>query len=121
MIKKKPKSRIRVKKKLKKTIKGTAEKPRLSVYKSLDEIYIQFIDDLENKTLLAVSSISKDVKSKVADIKNKVEKSKAVGKAAAEVAISKGISTGIFDRGGFRYHGRIRALADGLREGGLKI
>ncbi|MBU2446546.1 MAG: 50S ribosomal protein L18 [Bacteroidetes bacterium] len=121
MINKKPKSRIRVKKKLKKTIKGTAEKPRLSVYRSLNDIYVQFIDDLENKTLFSISSISKDVKSKLADVKKKTDKSKIVGKVAAEVAVSKGISAGVFDRGGFRYHGRVKALADGLREGGLKF
>jgi large subunit ribosomal protein L18 len=121
MIKRKTKSRIRVKKKLKKMIKGNAEKPRLSVYRSLNEIYVQFIDDLENKTLFSVSSISKEVKSKLAEVKNRTEKSKIVGKVAAETAFRMGISSGIFDRGGFRYHGRVKALAEGLREGGLKI
>lgn len=122
MIKPKAKSRFRVKKHLKKVLKkGTTEKPRLSVYRSLNNIYIQFIDDQENKTLFSVSNLSKEVKEKIQGHLTKIEVSKLVGKVAAEIAISCGITTGIFDRNGFRYHGRVKALADGLREGGLKI
>ncbi len=122
MIKPKEKSRFRVKKHLKKVLKkGTPEKPRLCVYRSLNNIYIQFIDDLNNKTLFSISNLSKEVKEKISEHLTKTEVSKLVGKVAAEVALSKGIVTGIFDRNGFRYHGRVKALADGLREGGLKI
>lgn len=122
MIKPKAKSRFRVKKHLKRVLKkGTAEKPRLSVYRSLNNIYIQFIDDLENKTIFSVSNLSKEVKEKIQSHLTKTEVSKLVGKVAAEIALSRGITTGIFDRNGFRYHGRVKALAYGLREGGLKI
>jgi large subunit ribosomal protein L18 len=122
MIKPKVKSRFRVKKHLKKVLaKGTPEKPRLSVYRSLKNIYIQFIDDLSNRTLFSVSNLSKEVKEKAQGHLTKTEMSKLVGKVAAEIALSKGITTGVFDRNGFRYHGRVKALADGLREGGFKI
>lgn len=122
MIKPKEKSRFRVKKHLKKVLKkGTSEKPRLCVYRSLNNIYIQFIDDLNNKTLFSISNLSKEVKEKITEHLTKTEVSKLVGKVAAEIALNKGILTGIFDRNGFRYHGRVKALADGLREGGLKI
>jgi len=106
MIKPKAKSRFRVKKHLKKVLaKGTPEKPRLSV----------------NRTLFSVSNLSKEVKEKAQGHLTKTEMSKLVGKVAAEIALSKGITTGVFDRNGFRYHGRVKALADGLREGGFKI
>lgn len=122
MIKPNVKSRFRVKKHLKKVLKkGTLEKPRLCAYRSLNNIYIQFIDDLNNRTLFTVSNLSKEVKEKIQGHLTKTEVSKLVGKVAAEVALSKGIATGIFDRNGFRYHGRVKALADGLREGGLKV
>lgn len=122
MIKPKVKSRFRVKKHLKKVLKrGTPEKPRLCVYRSLNNIYVQFIDDLNNRTLFSVSNLSKEVKEKIQGHLTKTELSRLVGKVAAEIAISKGITTGIFDRNGFRYHGRVQALAEGLREGGFKI
>lgn len=122
MIKPKAKSRFRVKKHLKKVLaKGTPEKPRLSVYRSLKNIYIQFIDDSSNRTLFSVSNLSKEVKEKIQGPMTKTEMSRLVGKVAAEIALSKGIATGIFDRNGFRYHGRVKALADGLREGGFKV
>lgn len=122
MIKPKVKSRFRVKKHLKKVLKrGTPEKPRLCVYRSLNNIYVQFIDDLNQRTLFSVSNLSKEVKEKIQGHLTKTELSRLVGKVAAEIAISKGITTGIFDRNGFRYHGRVQALAEGLREGGFKI
>lgn len=122
MIKPKIKSRFRIKKHLKKVLaKGTKNKPRLSVYRSLTNIYIQFIDDIENKTLFSVSSLSKEVKEKITEEMTKTEISRLVGKVAAEIALSKGITTGVFDRNGFRYHGRVKALAEGLREGGFKV
>jgi large subunit ribosomal protein L18 len=122
MIKPKVKSRFRVKRHLKKVLaKGTMAKPRLSVYRSLNNIYIQFIDDSTNRTIFSVSSLSKEVKEKIQGHLTKTEISRLVGKVAAEIALSKGITTGVFDRNGFRYHGRLKALADGLREGGFQI
>lgn len=121
MITKKEKTRIKVKKGLRKKIHGTAEKPRMSVYRSLNDIYVQFIDDDKHHTILAVSSLTKDLKESLASVKGKVAKSKIVGLAAAKLALEKNITTGIFDRNGFKYHGRVKALAEGMREGGLKF
>ncbi len=94
---------------------GTAKKPRLSVFRSLNAIYAQLIDDENGKTLAEASS--KEVKSKA----NKSDKSKETGKALAEKAKTLKIETCVFDRGGYLYHGRVKALADGAREGGLKF
>jgi large subunit ribosomal protein L18 len=108
--------RNKIKLKLRKTIKGTAQAPRLSVYRSNAEIYAQLIDDKGGKTLLAVGSVDKSIHAvKV----NKIEKAKLVGKLIAEKAVAKGITSVVFDRNGFLYHGRIKSLADGAREGGL--
>jgi large subunit ribosomal protein L18 len=110
--------RNKIKLKLRKTIKGTAESPRLSVYRSNSEIYAQLVDDKGGKTLMAVGSVDKEVqKSKV----TKIEKAKLVGKLIAEKATAKGITSVVFDRNGFLYHGRIKSLAEGAREGGLKF
>lgn len=110
--------RKKIKLKLRKTIKGTTQAPRLSVYRSNSEIYAQLIDDKGGKTLLAVGSVDKAVKS--AKI-NKIEKAKMVGKLIAEKAVANGITAVVFDRNGFLYHGRIKSLAEGAREGGLKF
>lgn len=113
----KVKRRKTIQKRIRKKIKGTAEKPRLSVFRSNKEIYCQAIDDVNGVTLLAVSSRDKNI----ADTGNKTEIAKRVGLSLAEKAKSKGISTVLFDRGGYLYHGRVKALADGAREGGLKF
>ena len=110
--------RTKIKLKLRKKIKGTPQAPRLSVYRSNSEIYAQLIDDKGGKTLLAVGSVDKSVQS--AKI-NKSEKAKLVGKLIAEKAVASGISAVVFDRNGFLYHGRIKSLAEGAREGGLKF
>ncbi len=110
--------REKIKLKLRKTIKGSASAPRLSVYRSNSEIYAQLIDDKGGKTLLAVGSVEKTIQSvKV----NKSEKAKLVGKMIAEKAVANGITSVVFDRNGFLYHGRIKSLAEGAREGGLKF
>jgi large subunit ribosomal protein L18 len=110
--------RQRIRSRIKKVVKGSREIPRLSVFRSNTHIYVQLIDDLEGKTLLSVSSRSKDVVS----IKgNKSEKAALVGKLTAEKAIAAGISNVKFDRGGYLYHGRVKAVADGARNGGLKF
>ena len=106
-------------KKIRKKISGTPEKPRLSVYRSLNNIYAQIIDDTTGKTLVAVSSLAKDAKTDAKSIKGKTNKSKLIGNILAKKALEKNIKQVVFDRGGFRYHGRVKALADGAREGGL--
>lgn len=110
--------RTKIKYKLRKRITGTAESPRLSVFRSNTEIYAQLIDDKAGKTILAVGSVDKSIKSAKA---TKSEKAKLVGKTIAEKAVANGISSVVFDRNGFLYHGRIKSLADGAREGGLKF
>jgi large subunit ribosomal protein L18 len=99
-------------------VKGTAQRPRLSVFRSNKDIYAQLIDDATGTTLVAVNSRQKDV---AAAPGTKVEKSAAVGKALAAKAIALGLEACIFDRGGYLYHGRVKAVADGAREGGLKF
>lgn len=99
-------------------ISGTAQRPRLNVFRSLDHIYAQVIDDVAGVTLASASTVDKGLRSEVVG-KPKKEQATMVGKAIAERAKSAGISTVLFDRGGYLYHGRIKALADGAREGGL--
>jgi len=110
--------RYRIKKRIRKIVSGTAERPRLNVYRSNKEIYAQLIDDLSGKTLLAVSSITKDF---VGTQGTKIEIAAKVGKAVAEKALAAGISTVVFDRNGYLYHGRVKQLAEAAREGGLKF
>ncbi len=122
MIKKEfNKRRLRIKSTIKKKIYGTTERPRLSVYRSLNEIYGQIVDDTAGKTLVALSSNSKEIKEEIAAAKTKIQKSVVVGKLLAKKAIEKKIETVVFDRNGYLYHGRVKALADGAREGGLKF
>jgi large subunit ribosomal protein L18 len=111
--------RTRIKKRIRKKITGTKEKPRLSVFRSNKHIYTQFINDNEGRTLLSVSSLNKEI----ADKKNitKTEQAKLVGKLTAEKSKAAKISSVVFDRNGYLYHGRVKALADAAREGGLKF
>lgn len=109
--------RIRIKRRVRGKISGSSELPRLSVYKSNKEIYAQLIDDNSGKTLASASSREKGVEANG----TKTEVSAAVGKAIAAKAIAAGIESIVFDRNGFVYHGRVKALADGAREGGLKF
>lgn len=110
--------RQRIKYTIRKKIAGTAEKPRLSVFRSNSDIYVQLIDDVNGNTLAAASSRQKDI---VAQKVNKTEKGKLVGQAIAKKATEIGLSTCVFDRGGYLYHGRVKAVAEGAREGGLKF
>jgi large subunit ribosomal protein L18 len=114
------KARIRRKKHIRKTIVGTSARPRLCVFRSAKHIYAQVIDDSNGVTLASASSIGKELKANVASGGNK-EGAKVVGAAIAAQATSKGISQVVFDRNGFLYHGRVKALADAAREGGLKF
>jgi len=111
--------RIRIKKRIRKNISGTTDIPRLVVFRSNKQIYVQVVDDQRGKTLLAVSSLNKNITEKK-DI-SKIEQSKLVGKLLAEEARKKGITSVVFDRGGYLYHGRVKELADAAREGGLKF
>jgi len=108
--------RLRRKWGLRKKIRGDAGRPRLTVFRSLTHIYAQVIDDIEGKTLVAASSLDQKL-----DNGGNVAAATAVGKAVAEKAKAAGVSQVQFDRNGYRYHGRIKALADGAREGGLKF
>ena len=103
---------------IRRKISGTTQKPRLSVFRSNTEIYVQLIDDTTGKTLAAASSKDKDI---AAQKGTRTEKSKLVGAAIARKAKDVGLETVIFDRGGNLYHGRVKAVADGAREGGLKF
>lgn len=101
-------------------VSGTTERPRLNVFRSLEHIYAQVIDDTTGQTLAAASTVDKEVASMVAG-KKKKEQAAIVGKIVAERAKSAGFESVVFDRGGYLYHGRVKALADGAREGGLKF
>ena len=101
-------------------VSGTAERPRLCVYRSLRNIYAQVIDDTEGYTLAAASSLETLAQESEAKV-SKVAVSQAVGKLVAERALAKGISVVVFDRGGYKYHGRVKALAEASREGGLRF
>jgi large subunit ribosomal protein L18 len=101
-------------------VAGTTARPRVSVFRSLSEIYAQVIDDSTGRTLVSVSTVDKDLREKVAKLK-KSDQAKEVGKALAQRAQSKGIQQVVFDRGGYRYHGRVKALAEAAREAGLKF
>ena len=105
---------------VRKDVSGTPEKPRMCVFRSIANISVQIIDDTAGKTLVAASSLDKDIKAQATNGGNK-EAAKLVGAAAAKKALEKGIETVSFDRGGFLYHGRVKELADGAREAGLKF
>jgi large subunit ribosomal protein L18 len=111
--------RTRIKMRIRKKISGTAELPRLAVYRSNKQIYVQVVDDLNKVTILSASSKEKEVAEKTG-IK-KTEQAKLVGKLLASKCKEKGIETVVFDRSGYKYHGRVKSLADAAREGGLKF
>ncbi len=110
-------ARVARHKRVRKNISGTAERPRLDVYRSSKNIYAQIIDDVEGKTLVSASSLEAGFEGAGS---NK-EAAKKVGLMVAEKALAKGIKTVVFDRGGYVYHGRVQALAEGAREGGLEF
>ncbi len=106
---------------IRKKIKGTTERPRLAVFRSARHAYAQLIDDTTGKTLLSVSTLSKELKDEVKQAKSPVERYRLIGLAAAKKALEKNIKEVVFDRSGYLYHGRIKALAEGARKGGLKF
>jgi large subunit ribosomal protein L18 len=122
MINKESRSEVRAKKhlKIRNRFSGTAERPRLAVFRSNNHMYAQVIDDSEGKTLVAASTVEKAVKSEL-EKTNDVDAAAYVGKVIAERAIAAGVKTVVFDRGGFIYQGKIKALADAAREAGLEF
>lgn len=122
MINKIDKNAVRQKRhqRIRNKISGTASRPRMAVYRSLSNIYVQIIDDSIGHTLAAASTMDKDLAASL-EGKTKTEAAKIVGEKAAKLALAKGINEAIFDRGGYIYHGRVEALAEGAREAGLKL
>ena len=122
MIKKIDKNSIRQKRhgRIRNKISGSAERPRFNVYRSLNHIYVQVIDDVKGVTLVSASTMEKAIKEKIKDL-TKTEAAKVVGAEAAKKALAAGIETVVFDRGGYIYTGRVKGVADGAREAGLKF
>ncbi len=114
----KNKRRQKIKRRIRRNIYGTAEKPRMSVFRSNKHINVQIINDEQAKTVVSATSQQKDIESAK---KTKSEKAAMVGKLVAKLAIEAGIKEVVFDRNGYLYHGKVKALADGAREGGLKL
>lgn len=112
---KKEQKRIRRHRRIRARVSGSASKPRLCVFRSGSHIYAQLVDDLKSKTLVSASSL------KMKGQKNKIDEAKEVGKTLAKFALEKKIAKVVFDRGGYQYHGRVKALAEGAREAGLKF
>jgi len=110
--------RQKIKRRIRRNIYGTAEKPRMSVFRSNKQISVQIIDDVQAKTIVSASSKHKDIESAKG---TKSEKATMVGKLAAKLALEAGIKEVVFDRNGYLYHGKVKSLADGAREGGLKL
>ncbi|MFC4721458.1 50S ribosomal protein L18 [Geojedonia litorea] len=110
--------RLRIKSRIRKVVSGTESRPRLAVFRSNKEIYAQVVDDVTGKTLASASSRDKDISSAKG---TKTEIAALVGKSVAEKALKSGIEAIAFDRGGYQYHGRVKSLAEGAREGGLKF
>ena len=115
------KTRLRRKGHIRKHINGTAKRPRLAVYRSLNHIYVQLVDDQSEKSIVSVSDLSADIKTNLKKGTTKTEKSVMVGELIARKALEKKINTVVFDRGGFKYHGRVKALADAARKAGLEF
>ncbi len=111
--------RLKIKRRIRKKVFGTQDKPRMSVYRSNKNIFVQLVDDVNQKTLVAASSLEKDIAEKK-DI-TKIQQAELVGKLIAEKAVKAGIKNVVFDRNGYLYHGRVRKIADAARENGLKI
>jgi large subunit ribosomal protein L18 len=111
----------RSKMRVRKRVKGTPSRPRLCVFRSLNNIYVQVIDDLTGKTLVSCSSIDKDMKDAVKAAKKKSELSLIIGEQVAKKAMTAGIKSVVFDRSRYQYHGRVKAVAEGARKGGLEF
>jgi large subunit ribosomal protein L18 len=113
-------ARLRRHQRVRKRLSGTPERPRLNVFRSLHHIYVQVIDDTQGHTLVSASTIDPEVTGQIEGL-NKTEQARIVGKVVAERALNRGIKQVVLDRGGYKYHGRVRALAEAAREGGLEF
>jgi large subunit ribosomal protein L18 len=111
-------ARIQRHRRVRKSVEGSSERPRLNVFRSLQHIYAQIIDDTAGHTLLSASTVDKEIMGQCDGLK-KADAAKLVGKVLAERALAKGVTKVVFDRGGYQYHGRVKALADAAREAGL--
>lgn len=112
--------RVRRHMRIRRQVSGTAGRPRLNVFRSLDHIYAQIIDDVQGRTLASASTVDKDLRAELASL-SKTEQAKRVGATLAQRAQAAGVKQVVFDRGGYRYHGRVKALADASREAGLEF
>jgi large subunit ribosomal protein L18 len=115
----KQKRRMKIKRRIRRTISGSVDQPRMTVFRSNKQIYVQLVDDVTGKTLVSASSKNKEVAEK--EISDKINQAKLVGELIAKKSLEAGISTVVFDRNGYLYHGRVKSLADAAREGGLKF
>ncbi|MGE5247667.1 MAG: 50S ribosomal protein L18 [Verrucomicrobiota bacterium] len=114
-------ARRRLKRSIRLRLSGTSERPRLTVYRSLRHVYAQIVDDSQGKTLVSVSDLSRDVRDRFKEARGQAAVGKLVGQLTARKALEKNITVVVFDRNGYRYHGVVKAMADGAREGGLKF
>ncbi|MCX7983571.1 MAG: 50S ribosomal protein L18 [Bacteroidetes bacterium] len=121
MIRKNINSRLKKKMRIRKKVRGTPERPRLVVFRSAKHAYAQIVDDINGRTLVAASTLEKTIKDDIAKAASPIEKFKLVGLAIAKKALAQNITKVVFDRNGYLYHGRVKALAEGAREGGLKF
>ena len=112
-------ARLRRHRRVRKTVVGIPERPRLNVFRSLDHIYAQIIDDSVGHTLVSASTLDIEVRGLCGEATNKSDEAKVVGRVLAERALARGVNAVVFDRGGYQYHGRVKALADAAREAGL--
>jgi large subunit ribosomal protein L18 len=119
-LSKKKTARLKRKKRIRKKVSGTAERPRLTVFRSSKHIYAQVVDDARGHTLASVSTLENDFKERL-ESKGKIDSAALAGKMIGERALSQGIERVVFDRNGFRYHGRVKAISDSAREAGLKF
>ena len=121
ITKQKVEHRRRLKTHIRMRVKGTTARPRLTVFRSMKHVYAQIVDDTTGKTVLAVSDLSKGLREELKSVKGQIARAKRVGQLAAKIASEKSITQVVFDRNGYLYHGVVKALADGAREGGLKF
>lgn len=111
----------RRKKRIRKNVFGTPQRPRLSVHRSLRQFYAQIVDDESQRTILFLSTLSPELSPKLKELPGKTAKAKLLGQVLAQKLREKGVEKVVFDRGGYKYHGRVRAVAEGAREGGLRL
>jgi len=112
--------RNKIRRRIRSTIRGTADRPRLAIYKSNKHVYLQLIDDLKGATLIGVSSLSESLRSEL-ESKGGIDQAKVLGRELAKAALDKGVNKAVYDRSGYKYHGVVKAAAEAAREGGLDL